>query len=169
VGGHLAYELVSGAGVPLASRVGVYPATAGYAVSSVTAYRAAGRLGSPLGDRSFAVANGLFASAVISHFTGWPRTTRAGLPWLTECEGLQGRLIGPYNVLLYVAAVAAVGGAVENRRAWPWFALTPVVVVPLLRRETPAEYQRLIIQAAERPRWWNRRLTARARQTVAVE
>ena len=163
--GHLAYELVSGVAVPLASRVGVIPATGAYAVSSVAAYRAAGRLCSPSGDRRFAVANGLFLSAVISHFTSWPRTTRAGLPWLTECEGLEGRLVGPYNVLLHVSAVAAIGGAAENRRAWRWFATTPLLVVPVLRHETPQEYQRLIAQAVERPRWWNRRLTAGARRT----
>jgi hypothetical protein len=163
VAGHLGYELVAGVGVPLASRVGVTAATTGYAASSVAAYRAAGHLPSPRGDRRFAVANGLFASAVISHFTSWPRTTRAGLPWLTECEGLDGRLMGPYNALLYVSAVAAVGGAIENRRAWRWFTLTPLVVVPLLRRETPPEYQRLLTQAAERPRWWNRRLATHTR------
>jgi hypothetical protein len=141
--------------------MGVAAATTGYAVSSLLAYRAAGDLRSPRGDRRFAVANGLFASAVLSHFTSWPRSTRAGLPWLAECEGLQGRLMGPYNALLYLSAVAAVGGAVENRRAWRWFVLTPLVVVPLLRRETLPEYQRLLTQAAERPRWWNRRLAAR--------
>ena len=152
--------------MPLASRVGVTAAATGYAVCSVAAYRAAGHLRSPRGDRRFAVANGLFASAVISHFTSWPRTTRAGLPWLMECEGLERRLMGPYNALLYVSAVAAVGGAVENRRAWRWFAVTPLVVVPFLRRETQPEYRRLLTQAAERPRWWNRRLAARARQAV---
>jgi hypothetical protein len=161
VAGHLAYELVSGVGVPLASRVGITAATTAYAASSVAAYRAAGHLTSPRGDRRFAVANGLFASAALSHFTSWPRTTRAGLPWLTECEGLEGRLMGPYNTLLYVSAVAAIGGAVENRRAWRWFVLTPLVVVPLLRRETPPEFQRLLTQAEQRPRWWNRRLAAR--------
>lgn len=150
--------------MPLASRVGVTAATTGYAVSSVVAYRTAGRLSSSRGDRRFAVANGLFASAVISHFTSWPRTTRAGLPWLTECEGIEGRLMGPYNALLYVSSVAAVGGAVENRRAWRWFAVTLLVVAPLLRRETSPEYQRLLTQAAERPRWWNRRLAARTRR-----
>jgi hypothetical protein len=168
VAGHLAYELIGGVGVPLASRVGVAAASTGYAVSSVVAYRAAGHLRSPRGDRRFAVANGLFASALITHFTSWPRTTRAGLPWLTECEGLEGRLMGPYNALLYVSAVAAVGGAIENRGAWRWFVLTPLVVVPVLRRETPPEYRRLLVRAAERPRWWNRRLAARTRQAVAV-
>jgi hypothetical protein len=66
--------------------------------------------------------------------------------------------------VLYVSAVAAVGGAVENRGAWRWFVATPLVVVPVLRRETPPESQRLLAQAAERPRWWNRRLAARTRR-----
>jgi hypothetical protein len=123
--------------VPLASRVGVTAATTGYAVASVVAYRAAGHLSAPVGDRRFAVTNGLFASAVIAHLTSWPKVIRAGLPWLTECEGLEGRLVGPYNALLYLSAVAAVGGAIENRRAWRWFVMTPVVVVPVLRWETP--------------------------------
>ena len=73
--GHLSYELIGGVGVPLASRVGVTAAT-GYAVWSVAVYRAAGHLRSPRGDGRFVVANGLFASAVISHFTGCPGTTR---------------------------------------------------------------------------------------------
>ena len=166
VGGHLGYELAFGVGVPLAPRVGITAATTGYAVLSVTTYRAAGHLRSPRGDRRFAVANGLFASAVISHFSSWPRTTRMGLPWLTESEGLEGGLIGPYNALLYLSAVAAVGGAAENRCAWRWFAFTPLVVVPVLRRGTPVEYQRLLTEAAERPRWWNRRLTARVRRVA---
>jgi hypothetical protein len=161
IAGHLAYELAFGVSVPLASRLGITPAATGYAVSTVAAYRAAGRLPSPHGDRRFAIANGLFASAAISHMTSWPRTSRAGLPWLTECEGLEGRLMGPYNALLYVSAAAAVLGVVENRRAWHWSTLTPLLVVPLLRRETPVEFQRLLAQAAERPRWWNRRLAAR--------
>jgi hypothetical protein len=168
VAGHLTYELASGVAVPFASRVGVTAATTGFAVPSVVAYRTAGHLPSPRGDRRFAVANGLFASAVIAHSTSWPRTTRGRLPWLTECEGLEGRLMGPYNTLLYVSAVAAVGGAVENRHAWRWFVVTPLVVAPLLRRKTPTEYRRLLTQAGVRPRWWNRRLAARTRRSVDV-
>jgi hypothetical protein len=161
IAGHLGYELVTGVGVPLAPRVGVTAATFGYAASSAVAHRAAGRLPSPRGDRAFAVANGLFLSAAVTHFTSWPRVSRAGLPWLLECEGMDGRLMGPYNLLLHVSAVAAVAGVVENRGAWRWFALTPVLALPLLRRQTPREYRRLLVQAARQPRWWNRRLAAR--------
>jgi hypothetical protein len=38
--------------------------------------------------------------------------------------------------------------------------------VPVLRWGTPVEYQRLLTEAAERPRWWNRRLTARVRRVA---
>jgi hypothetical protein len=159
--GHLGYELVAGVGVPLAPWVGVRTATTGYAALSAGAYRAAGRLASPRGDRVFAAANGLFLAAVVAHFTCWPRTTRVGLPWLLECEGLEGPVIAPYNVLLHVSAVAAVGGAVENRRAWPWCATMALVVLPWLRHQQRSEYERLLKQASREPRWWNRRLAAR--------
>ena len=105
---------------------------------------------------------------MISHFISWPRTTRVGLPWLTECEGLDGRLMGPYNAMLYLSALAAVGGAVENRGAWQWSAFTPAVVVPFLARETRLEYRRLLAQSAQRPRWWNRRLRARTLEPMDI-
>jgi hypothetical protein len=158
IAGHLGYELGTGVGVPLASRVGVTAATAGYTATFVATYRAAERLSSPRGDALFAVANGLFLSAVVSHFTSWPRTTRAGLPWLVECEGLRGPLIGPYNTVLHVSGLAALAGLVENRGAWRWGALTTAVVVPILRWAAPREYAHLLAQAERRPRWWNRRL-----------
>ena len=110
VAGHLGYELAAGAGVPGAARIGVRAAVAGYALGTAGAYRAAGLVPGPHGDRRFAVANGLFASAVISHYASWPRTTRHGLPWLVECEGIEGVLVAPYNMVLQVSAVAAVGG-----------------------------------------------------------
>lgn len=161
VSGHLVYELLAGVSVPMASRVGIKSVTR-YAAGAVALYRAADHVPPSRGHRRFAVLNGLFASMVIAHFTSWPRTTRAGLPWLIECEGIEGRLIGPYNLLLHGSAVAAVAGVVENRRGWPWFVATVAVVVPLLRRETDREFQRLLAQADQTPRWWNRRLASRA-------
>lgn len=163
VAGHLGYELAVGVGVPGAPPIGVRPAIAGYALGTAGAYRAAGRLPGPRGDRRFAVANGLFASAVISHYASWPRTTRHGLPWLVECEGIQGVLIAPYNIVLQMSAVAAVGGLAENRSAWPCAVAAGLIAVPALRWLTPREYDRLLEQAVTHPRWWNRRLAARAR------
>ena len=162
VASHLGYELAVGVGVPGAPRIGVRPAVAGYALGTASAYRAAGRLAGPRGDRRFAAANGLLASAVISHYASWPRTTWHGLPWLLECEGIEGVLIAPYNIVLQVSAVAAVGGLVENIKAWPWALGAGLIAVPALRWLTPREYNSLLEQAAVHARWWNRWLAVRA-------
>jgi hypothetical protein len=156
-GAHVFYELLAGVGMPFVSRLGIGPAAALWTSGTLTAYRNAGRLPDSR-DRVFALLNGAYLSAVIAHFLGWPRTTKAGLPWLTECEGLRGPVIAPYNAILHVSAVAAIGGLVENRRAWTWGALVPVVAVPWLLREQRREFGRLVVQARERPGWWNRRL-----------
>lgn len=157
IGAHLLYELASGVAVPLASRVGVGPAASLYSAMTALCLREAGRRPQSQ-DTVFAVVNGAYLSAVIGHFTTWPRTTVAGLPWLTECEGLHGRLMPAYNAILYVSGVAAVAGLVENRRGAVTGALVPALLVPVLVRAAPREYERLILQARRRPRWWNRRL-----------
>jgi hypothetical protein len=120
----------------------------------------AGRLRTPRGDRAYAVTNGFFVAAVVAHYSSWPRVWRAGLPWLIKCEGLNGPVIGPYNVLLQVSAVAAVAGLHENRSQWRWGVVTAVVVAPVMRWATPRAFAELVKQAAEQPRWWNRRLEA---------
>ena len=80
---------------------------------------------------------------------------------MVECQGLDGWLMGPYNLLPQGSAVAAIGGLIENRRAWPAAFTTVCVAVTMLRAMTPREYERLLAQAAVSPRWWNRRLAAR--------
>jgi len=122
------------------------------------AYAPAARLTSPHGDRRFAVLNGFFVAAVLAHYSSWPRAWRKGVPWLTECEGLAGRAIVPYNAILQISAVAAVGGMIENRSRWRWGLATALFLSPVLRQATPWEYARLREQAARRPSWWNRRL-----------
>jgi hypothetical protein len=146
--------------MPFASRLGIRTAAVLWTGSTVVAYHQAGRQPGSR-DQAFAELNGAYLSAVIAHFVAWPRTTRAGLPWLTECEGLSGRVIVPYNAILQVSAVAAIGGLAENRRGRAWGALVPVVAVPWLLREQRREFGRLLIQAREHPGWWNRRLQAR--------
>jgi hypothetical protein len=129
-----------------------------WSAGTVVAFREAGRQPHSR-DSAFAALNATFLSAVIAHFAGWPRTSVAGLPWLTECEGLSGRLMAPYNLMLYVSGLAALGGLVENRRGALWGALVPALAVPRLVREQHREYARLRVRAAQRPGWWNRRLT----------
>lgn len=157
---HLGYEVAAGVAVPLASRLGPGPVAAVYAGGVGLAFREAGRR-PPDADPAFAVLNGAFLAAVLGHFASWPRSSKAGLPWLTECEGLEGRVIAPYNLILYASFVAALGGLVENRRHLRWGLATPAVLVPLFLKEAPREYERLVAQAQRHPRWWNRRLQGR--------
>lgn len=100
------------------------------------------------------------AAAVVGHFGTWPRVWRGGLPWLTECEGLDGPAIGPYNVILQLSAVAAVAGLYENRRHWRSGAAAAVLLSAVTLWATPREYAARVKQAAEHPSWWNRRLVA---------
>ncbi|MEX5720765.1 hypothetical protein [Geodermatophilus maliterrae] len=157
---HVFYELLSGVAMPFASRTGPRAAATFWAGSTMTAYHQAARQPEAR-DNVFAALNGLYLSAVIAHFLSWPRTTRRGLPWLIECEGLTGPVIAPYNVILHVSAAAAIGGLIENRRGRAWGALVPVVTVPWLLREQRREFGRLLVQAQTHPGWWNRRLRSR--------
>jgi hypothetical protein len=157
-GAHLFYELLAGVAVPFASRLGPVGAAAGWAGVTVAAHRQAGRRG-PAWNPVFAVLDGAYLSAVLAHFAGWPRL-RSALPWLTECEGLRGPVIAPYNVVLHVSGITAVRGLLENRRAVG--ALVPLVLGPALVRAQRREYRRLLAQARHRPGWWNRRLQPRA-------
>jgi hypothetical protein len=159
-GAHILYELAAGVGMPLAARIGPGLAAALWSAGGVAAFRAAGRCPRS-GDTAFAVLDGAFLAAVIAHFTGWPRTEVAGLPWLTECEGLDGRLMPPYNLILYASAIAAVGGLVENRRGTVWGAMVPVVMVPWLVAEQKREFTLMCAEAGQHPAWWNRRLGRR--------
>ena len=161
--GHLGYELAAGVAVPFAPHLGVRAGAAVSITPIAACYVPAGRLPSPRGDRTFAVVNGFFLAAVVAHYASWPRAWHVGVPWLTECEGLEGTVAGPYNVLLQGSGLAAVAGLVENRSQWRWGAATTLLATPVLRWATPREYARLKDQAARCPRWWNRRLVGRSR------
>jgi len=158
VAAHVFYELAAGVGMPFASRVGPAAAATFWASGASVAFREAGRQ-PPSRDPAFAVLNGVFLSAVVAHFAAWPRTSRAGLPWLTECEGLRGRAMPAYNSILYLSAVAALASLLtENRRGRAWGALVPLAVVPALMSEQHREHRRLRERASRDRRWWNRRL-----------
>jgi hypothetical protein len=154
---HVLYELGAGVGMPLASRLGPAPAAALFVGGSAVVFHEAGRRPRS-GDAAFAVVNGVYLAAVTAHLSAWPATRVAGAPWLTECEGLSGRLMPAYNVLLYVSGAAALGGLVESGRAGVLGAAVPAALVPWLRGEQHRELARLRRQARLHPGWWNRRL-----------
>lgn len=154
---HGFYELASGVSIPSASVVGPIPAVAGWATGSVWAFQAAGRA-NPLHNFTFGALNGMSLAAVLAHFIFWPKRWVGCFPWLTECEGLRGQVITPYNTILYVSAFAGLAGVAENGRAGMRGALVPVLFVPVLLRLQSVEFRRLRAQARRRPGWWNRRL-----------
>ncbi len=154
---HVGYELAAGVAVPLAGRIGPVAACALHGGGALAAYQAAARVPPGRGGRAFAVLDGFMAAAVLGHFTAWPRATRAGLPWLTECEGMSGRLMPAYNLILHASAVTALGGLREVGDSRRWALGTVAVVAPVMRWAQPREYESLRAQAARRPGWWNRR------------
>lgn len=160
VGSHVFYELAAGVAIPHASRLGIGPMAAFFGTGTAVAYREAGRR-PPSADPSFNALNGLYLALVAGHALTWPRRW-AAVPWFTECEGLRGPVLTPYNVILQLSWIAAIGGIAENRRGRRWAVVVPALAIPVLAREAPREFDRLLEQARERPRWWNRRLQRRA-------
>lgn len=158
MGAHVFYELAAGVAMPFASVAGPAPAAAVWATGTALSYSAAGRR-DHRSDAFFALMNGVFLAAVAAHFTYWPTRRGAGVPWLVECEGMRGWVVVPYNVILYISALAAAAGLVENGRAGRRGAVVPVVLVPVLLRAQRIEFGRLTAQAQRDPGWWNRRLT----------
>ena len=156
VGAHVFYEVAAGVAMPFASRLGIAPAAVLYGTATAASYREAGRRPGSA-DPTFNALNGLYLALVAGHAVSWPRRWSAA-PWLTECEGLRGPVLTPYNLILQLSWIAAIGGIAENRRGRRWAALVPVLVVPVLAREAPREFRRLVDQAQHRPAWWNRRL-----------
>jgi hypothetical protein len=142
VGAHVFYELAAGVSMPLASRLGIAPAAVLYGTATAASYREAGRRPASA-DPAFNALNGLYLGLVAGHARTWPRWW-AGVPWPRECEGLRGPVLTPYNLILQLSWMAAVGGIVENRGGRRWAA--------------PREFDRFVEQARQRPRWWNRRL-----------
>jgi hypothetical protein len=161
MGAHVFYELSAGVAMPFASVAGPAPAAVCWATGTSVALRAAG-LADRRYDTVFGVVNGTFLTAVLAHFIYWPKRWVGGVPQLTECEGLRGRVMLPYNMILYASAICAVAGLVENgRRAALRGAAIPLIGVPALLRVQRIEFDRLKFQARAEPGWWNRRLRTR--------
>ena len=155
---HVAFELGAGVGLPLASVIGPYAATGVWTSATGGVWVASARDASA--DKVLALANGFGLAAVSAHLLGWPaRRTRAGLPWLEDCEGLGPGLMRYYNPILYLSGVAGLLALVRENRSAP--ALLPMAMlglVPALIAYQHWEHRRLRRQAHTIPRWWNRRL-----------
>lgn len=162
---HVFLELGAGVGMPGASVAGPVPAALIWAGGTRAVWRIASS-GRSDADRAMRLYDGLALTAVVAHYSGWPhrqpRRHRLRLPWLTECEGLRGTVMVPYNlVLLFSGAAAVVALLRENRSALAVLGWAPLVLIPVFGRFQHAEHRRLSRGAEERPAWWNRRLQSR--------
>src|SRR3954466_14122326 len=91
MGAHVFYELGSGVAMPFASLAGPVPAATGWAAGTIAAWRTANRVDERY-NTVIGVMNGIFLTAVLAHFIYWPKRWINGVPLLTECEGLRGRV-----------------------------------------------------------------------------
>jgi hypothetical protein len=159
---HVLFELAAGVAMPGASVLGPARAGAAWATGLTVVWRSAGSR-STSADRALALWNGVGVAAVGAHLLAWPtRRTRAGLPWLCDCEGLGPELMRVYNPILYVSGVAAAAAIVrENRSASRLLPVLAVAVIPALAVAQRAEHERLRAIADRHPAWWNRRLQER--------
>jgi hypothetical protein len=146
-GAHVFYELACGVAMPLSSVAGPAPAAIGWGAATAASMTTAGRAPARY-NAAFGVLNGVFLSAVVAHFVYWPKHWTYGVPTLTECEGLRGNAVRPYNLILYFSGVAAAAGLVENgRTGLRRGAVVPLVLVPVLLRIQDREFARLKEQA----------------------
>ena len=159
---HVLFELVGGVGMPAASVLGPARAGAAWATGFAVVWRSAGAR-SPSAERALALWNGFGVAAVGAHLLAWPtRRTRAGLPWLCDCEGLGPELMRVYNPILYVSGVAAAAAIVgENRSASRGLPILAMALTPALVVAQRVEHRRLRAIAEQHPAWWNRRLQQR--------
>lgn len=116
IGAHVFYELACGVAMPFSSIRGPAVAAAGWLAGTTASYTVASRAPRTY-DPAMGMMNGLFLSAVVAHFIYWPTRRTVGVPWLTECEGLRGPVMVPYNAILYTSGVAAIAGLVETAEA----------------------------------------------------
>jgi hypothetical protein len=114
------------------------------------------------GDRwspVLANAAGAGLAGAVVHYTIWPWELRAGVPTLTEAEGLSPRQLPAYNVILWTWVVASTLALLREtpRDSRKWFALGLLNVVPL-RLSAKHHFAWAHDQARANPAWWNRGL-----------
>jgi hypothetical protein len=159
---HHAFELAAGAGLVFQPYVGLRGATVMWSVVFPGWFVAAAR-GSARWDRPLAFLTGLSIGGAAVHFTLWPWEMRAGLPLLTEAEGLEPGQLPAYNVVLYGWALAAIAAlAKETPRGARRWALAGMATAVPLRFSARHHFTWIKQQGREHPAWWNRALADKA-------
>jgi hypothetical protein len=158
---HHAYEVNAGVGLVFQPFLGL-PGSIAWWSTNLPALAWAAARGGERFDKPLAFAAGAGLGGALVHYSIWPWTLRAGVPVLTEAEGLSPSQLPAYNAIL-IAWMAA--GALALLRETPkgarrWFALGVLNAIPL-RLSAKHHFAWAAEQARTNPSWWNRGLQAR--------
>ena len=155
---HHGYEFNAGVGLVFQPWMGLGGSIAYWSTNLPFLFWAAARGGDRF-DKPLAFANGTALAGAAVHFAIWPWQVRAGLPMLTEAEGLSTEQLPAYNAILWLWALASVAALVREtpKGARRWFLLGLLNGIPL-RASAKHHFAWATERARTDPAWWNRGL-----------
>ncbi len=160
-GAHHGFEMRSGVGLVFEPFLGRGGARAFWAVQ-LPAWIVGAWAGRGAGvEKWLALNNGMGLAGGLVHFAEWPWETRAGVPYLTEAEGMTDERLDAYNTVLHLWIVAATLAAVLEtpRHARRW-ALAGLLMGEPLRRSARHHFKWAREQARKEPGKWSAALRA---------
>ena len=154
---HHGFELASGVGLVWQPELGLAKAAARWSVV-LASWAALAARGDRRVDALLAALVGASLAGVLVHFILWPwRRGPAGLPILTEAEGLSARQLPAYNAILWGWALSSAGSlALEVPPASRRWAFVGVASLPAFVVSARHHFRWVKDQAESNPAWWNR-------------
>jgi hypothetical protein len=154
---HHGFELANGVGLVWQPEIGLARAASLWTVE-LAGWAALAARGGERADRPLAVLAGASLAGVAVHFLLWPwKRGPAGLPVLTEAEGLSSGQLPAYNAILWGWAIASAGSlAFEIPRASRRWAIAGAACLPGFVISARHHFRWIKEQAETNPAWWNR-------------
>ena len=155
-GAHHAFEMRSGVGLVFEPFLGRGGARAFWAVQ-LPAWIVGAWAGRGAGvEKWLALNNGMGLAGGLVHFAEWPWETRAGVPYLTEAEGMTDERLDAYNTVLHLWIVAAALAVVlETPRHGRRWAIAGLLMGEPLRRSARHHFKWAREQASKEPGKWS--------------
>jgi hypothetical protein len=153
---HHGFELGSGVGLVFEPFLGRRGSLALWA-AALPAWIAGACFGSSARmEKWLALNNGMGLSGGIVHFIEWPWEIRAGIPHLTEAEGMSHDRLPAYNAILHFWIAAGVLAlAVETPRHARTWAFVGLMMGEPLRRSAIHHFKWARKQARKHPEKWS--------------
>jgi hypothetical protein len=154
---HHCFELASGVGLVWQPELGLARAASLWS-AQVIAWAGLAARAPKRADPVLAALAGASLAGVAVHFWLWPwKLGRAGVPTLTEAEGLSPWQLPAYNAVLCAWAVASAGSlAFELESGSRRYAIAGGALLPLFVVSARHHFEWLREQASVNPAWWNR-------------